>query len=107
MMQGALVHFQNLTAEELKTAPPSYKFAYVQQGDIVYIPAGSIVCEKAVGGHSLVLRAYSMLLSQANADGCMFLAGASGPGGKRILRHTLSKIFSIRKYSRNLFGFEE
>lgn len=80
-----MIHFQNLTAEELKTAPSSYKFAYVQPGDVVYIPAGAIVCEKAVGGHSLVLRAYSTLPSLDNSDGCMFLAGA----GKRILRRVL------------------
>ena len=80
-----MIHFQNLTAEDLKTAPSSYKFAYVQPGDVVYIPAGAIVCEKAVGGHSLVLRSYSTLLSVANTDGCMFLAGC----GKRTLRRFL------------------
>lgn len=85
MIQAALVFFQNMSADDIKSAPTTYRYTYVQQGDVIYLPAGTLMCEKAVGGHSLVLRSYSTLISQKNADGCMFLAGACGPNGQRCL----------------------
>ncbi len=57
-------------------APTSLKFIYVQSGDIVYLPAGTIVCEKAVGAHNIMLRAHTTVLSDDTADSCMFIAGA-------------------------------
>lgn len=56
--------------------PSTFKSIYVQSGDIVYLPAGSIVCEKAVGAHNVMLRAYTTVLSDDISDSCMFIAGA-------------------------------
>ena len=46
-------------AQRLKT----FRSGYISPGDLVYIPAGTIFCEKAVGGHNLALRCVSVLMT--------------------------------------------
>ena len=62
--------------EEL--APVTLSHSFINVGDIVYMPAGAIFCEKAVSAHNLVLRAPSTLLCAENSQSCSLVAGACG-----------------------------
>ena len=59
-------------------SPRTFAQTYVQPGDILYLPPGSLTCEKAVTQHNLLLRACSTLISVDCVQSCLLVAGASG-----------------------------
>lgn len=71
--------FGNLTPERLEEIrPASFAHLYVQGGDVLYLPAGCLICEKAVSQHNVILRATSTLVCETNAESCCLVAGACG-----------------------------
>ena len=52
---------QSLAAEGMLS---SFRFSYIIAGDIVYMPHGIIVCEKAVGANNVSMRVPSMLCTK-------------------------------------------
>ena len=77
--EAAQQFFAEMTQEQIEQlAPQTFAHCYVQGGGVVYVPAGSLVCEKAVTAHNLILRATSTLLCESNSESCSFVAGACG-----------------------------
>lgn len=70
---------QHLDAESLTTLGKegqlqSFRYLYVIAGDVVYLPPGTIVCEKAMGTNSTGIRVVSMLHSEAHLAHLSFMA---------------------------------
>ena len=41
----------------------SFRFGYIVSGDVLYLPHGACVCEKAVGQHNVAMRVPAMIFS--------------------------------------------
>lgn len=52
----------------------SFRFSYIVPGDIVYIPYGSMVCEKAVGMNNVAMRVPSLIMSEYSEMGMQFMS---------------------------------
>ena len=52
--------------------PASFRYGYVQPGDILYVPGGSLLIEKAVVNDNIVLRVPSPLISTSMVDSVIF-----------------------------------
>ena len=79
LSQAAEHFFQDLDQEAIEhLGLKTFSQAFVQSGDILYVPSGAIVCEKAVSRHNVLLRVPSTLLSTSTTNSCCLVAGACG-----------------------------
>lgn len=62
----------------------SLRMTYVTPGDLMYLPYGSLVCEKALGAHNVALRASMTLISPAQTQTAQFLKAAAAPGTQSV-----------------------
>lgn len=62
-----------MSGEGVGQSLSSVRVTYINPGDVIYIPFGSLLCEKALGGHSLGLRIPMALLSPTQRPAAMFL----------------------------------
>ena len=75
--EAGVAFFASLTKEQIDELEPcTLAHCYIVPGDIVYMPAGCIFCEKPVTAHNLVLRSTTTLLSAHNSQSCTLVAGA-------------------------------
>lgn len=51
----------------------SFRFVYAIPGDIIYLPFGSIVCEKACGANNVSMRTPSMIFTPGSRDAVKFM----------------------------------
>ena len=78
-MQDALLWFQGLTVDELaQRKTETLKCHYLRPGDVLYLPPGALVTEKAVGEHNVVLRAYTPVVADELVNSMVFIAGSCG-----------------------------
>ncbi len=73
-----LIHFmQRVTYEFLENSVlPSFRYVYMIPGDVMYVPPGSILLEKACVGDNILLRVPSTLMSSDVVDSCIFTCSA-------------------------------
>ena len=69
---------------ELHTVPdalafPSLRAIHIKVGDVLFIPGGSLICEKAINDVSLALKVY-----------CPFMDGISSQGYRTAMKQVLS-----------------
>lgn len=51
----------------------SFRFVYTIPGDIIYLPFGAIVCEKACGANNVSMRVPSMIFTPGSLDAIKFM----------------------------------
>lgn len=79
IIKAAVHFFQDLDQDAIESLSlQTFSHTYVQSGDILYVPSGAIVCEKAVTRHNVLLRVPSTLLSTKTTSSCCLVAGACG-----------------------------
>lgn len=55
--------------------PLSFRYGYISPGDVVYVPAGAMVMEKAVVADNVTIRVLTPLLSTDLVDFVLFACG--------------------------------
>ena len=71
--------FQGLSQADIeRLGLRTFAHTFVQSGDILFVPSGSILCEKAVSKHNVILRVPSTFLSRTTTSSCCLVAGACG-----------------------------
>ena len=55
--------------------PVNFRYECIIPGDVLYVPAGSIVMEKSVVANNVMLRVPSPLLSSSTIDSVIFASG--------------------------------
>ena len=68
--------FANITPEI--QLPRTFRHIEVVKGDVLYIPGGTIFCEKAVATHNTMIRAASTLATRECLNSISMLTHASG-----------------------------
>ena len=78
--QDATAWMESLDAETVtQLQPKTLRYAFAVPGDVVYIPFGTLVVEKATKQNNVFVRALSMLLQTPNLLSCSVLATAYYP----------------------------
>lgn len=64
------MYFSNMTAEKFEaTAPDTLRWGYVIPHDIIWVPLGCLMVEKAVGSaHSITVRASSAVFMRDQVE---------------------------------------
>lgn len=78
-LQEACAYFQQFTPEKFKEfcdCTSTFRYGYITQGDLLWIPSGHIMVEKAVVAHNLILRVPSTLLCLASLPGTLLIGGS-------------------------------
>lgn len=71
-----LIRFmQTVTFDFLEASETvSFRYGYLVPGDVLFIPAGSILLEKSVVADNIMLRVASPIMSSDVVDSCIFNA---------------------------------
>ena len=63
----------------------SFRYLYVIAGDCLYLPHGSLVCEKATGSHNTSIRVASMLVRKHHQMALDFMKIMYIPNAPRLV----------------------
>jgi len=71
---------ESLDVETVKQLQPkTLRYAFAVPGDVVYVPFGALIVEKATKQNNLFIRALSMLVQPTDLLSCSVLATAFYP----------------------------
>ena len=76
-MEETLQFLQSLDAETVNLGQlKSIRHGFLVAGDVMYIPPGALLVEKAVGATNIALRTASMVLAQDSSSSTLLIAAA-------------------------------
>lgn len=67
-----------MTPEDIESKKPkTFRYGYIAPGDVLYLPVGSIIIEKAVQADNVFVRVQIPLITDDLVDGALFLCSST------------------------------